>query len=478
MCMLIYKYILFFLIVMIVSCNGNFESYDDGNNNPPDVTSPEDYRRNVNILPTLSDPQYSIQPPRGSGIFDDFDKDKEHWLDTRFNVFGLLTGNGVGGKADYVAAQGGDRHYAVLWNQRMGISDPQGHTVFYDSSDQPVVCKYSSSDKLYRYKFFLLGTDGLDADLRVENNTIVARMNLDGTNDVMHSFAYHTDEQYSQGVAQLPNDETTKMFLEGGKDNLYNRLSGNRGFHPIFNVKHLMSRFEVRVKGANPPADRSCDFLRVFIKDVQIKAAKRIDVVVADDRWERDTYLEQFKESKLLSQVGEASMYSLPILPNILQNTQFTMENRADMDFDYLNEESRYLSEQIGEEIIPDGTHWLGSMESEQLCENILLPPLPTDDTHFELSFKYRYVYMHYDPISGKYHIGQGADVEDRSTLWEDFDVTMVIPDVDSDGKKVHYEGGRKYVIGITVYGKSVALIDVVQPTLWNDGGSIDVGGD
>ena len=465
---------LFFGMALMVSCNESFNSiYEDVEEKDPNVVPPgQADLKNVNILPTLSDPLYSIEATRGTGEpFESFDKDKEHWLSTRFNVFGLQTGNHVGGSANYAAAARGDKQYGILWNQMMGMSDQQGHTIFYDSENKPVLCKYNPDDKLYRYKFFLLGTDGLNADFRVEgNNTLVASMELDGHHDVLHSFAYHTDKQYENAVKQLPSDETTKVFLDGGQNYMYNRLSGNRGLHPIFNVRHLLSRFDIRVRGGNPQNDNTCDFLKVFIKDVQIKAAKKVTVTVADDRWERDEYINRFTSNSLISQVGQPSLYTLSVVPNEMRNTRFTTSNRFDVDFDLLNQESVTLSERLGESVIPENSHWVGTTESDSLCKTVLLPPLIPEDGNFVISLKYRYVYTHFDQESGKYHLGQGKDAQDKNAIWEDFDhEQIVIPNIDADGKPVVYEGGRRYTIVLTVYGKSVVMVDVVQPTKWNE---------
>lgn len=474
--------ILFFGAALIASCNESFNSiYEEIEEPDPNVVPPGEVDlRNVNILPTLSDPLYSIDnATRGAGEpFEGYEKDKEHWLATRFNVFGLLTGNRVGGSANYSAASRGDKQYGVLWNQTMGISDQQGHTIFYDGDGNPMLCKYNPDDKLYRYKFFMLGTDGLDAKFRVDgNNTVVARMDLDGHHDVMHSFAYHTDKQYAEAVKQLPSDETTKIFLDGGQDNLYNRMSGNRGLNPIFNVNHLLSRFDIKVKGGNPQNDNTCDFLRIFVKDVSIRAAKQVDVLVANDRWERDEYLAMFSKGNLITQVGQPASYPLTIVPNEMRNTSFTTSNRGDIDFDFLSEESVTLSAQIGQPIIPDGSHWVNSTTADSLCKTALLPPLPADDGHFVISFNYRYVYMHYDQKSGRYHIGQGKGNLDPSSIWEDFSGVITVPNVDLEGNPVIYEGGRRYTIVITVYGKSVVMVDVAQPTMWGDGGDVPAEG-
>ena len=473
--------ILLFGICLFASCNESFNSvYEDIEEQDPNVQPPEIVDGNkVNILPTLSDPLYSIDMTRSwTGPFGNFDEDKAHWFHTRFNVFGLLSKNHLGGSANYSAAQSGDKFYGVLWNERMGLSDQQGHTIFYDENEHPIVYKYNVDIPLYRYKFFLLGTDGLEYSLRTENNKVVASMELDGSNDIMHSFAYHSDEEYSKAVVQLPSDETTKMFVDGGQNHLYNRLSGNRGVHPIFNVNHLMSRFDIRIKGANPDLDKSCDFLKIFVTDVKIEAAKTVDVVVADDRWEREEYISQFKTNQIIRQTGSADWYPLTIVANDLKNTSFTQSHRGDMDFDMLKAEANSISEMIGESVLPEGAHWVNSTERDSLCKTILLPPLPTQDGHFVLKFKYRYVFMHYDPVDGKYHIGQSKNTLNKSSLWEEFTETLEIPNVDNEGNTVEYGGGRKYTIVITVYGKSVVLVDVLQPTMWEDGGDVDTGED
>jgi hypothetical protein len=62
--------------------------------------------------------------------------------------------------------------------------------------------------------------------------------------------------------------------------------------------------------------------------------------------------------------------------------------------------------------------------------------------------------------------------------LWEEFSDEISIPNEDINGKKVEYIGGRKYTIVITVYGKSVVMVDVLQPTMWEDGSEVETGKD
>ncbi len=502
---------LFFGAFLMLSCSESFNSiFEDVEVQDPNVVPPGGVDlTNVSILPTLSDPLYAVETTRADGgIFDSWDPDSVHWLNTRFQVFGLRTTNDEGGTVDYSRAQGGDKQFGVLWNQSMGISDQQGHTIFYDSEDKPVLCQYNKDDKLYRYKFFMLGTDGLPTNLEVHKEKIVAtKVQLDGKHDILHSFAYHTDEQYEDAVRQLPSDETSKVFLNSGKDNLYNRLSGNRGLHPIFNVNHLLCRFDIYVKGARPgdnsdsgnydgpDNEPASDFLRVFVKDnVQLRAVNKVDIVVADDAWERDDYETLFcnngliRPSDNLSKDETASGFNkLTLCQNEMSPTSPTESLPTGFDISILNAECKAIDEsriydtdeiQEGVPLIPENSHWVGSNNETRLCGTFLVPPLLPDGGEFEISFPYRYVFM-YEGTDGKYHIGH----EKGSAMagvqpWEDFTDRIVVPDIDKDGLPVVYKGGQKYKIVISVYGKTIVKVEVADIEKWQDGGDLNVGGD
>ncbi len=379
----------------------------------------------------------------------------------------------------------------------MRITDQQGSTQFYDENDaerKPIIYSYNADEKLYRYKFFLLGTDGLTDGLpekdylQVESNKIHATLQLDGTHDVLHSFAYHSDQQFMEAVSQLPNDETTKVFLDGGENAssnqyMYNRLSGNRGIHPIFNTKHLLSRFDICVKGGNPNIDKNCDFLKMFITNVEIKAVSKVDIVVADDAWEHDSYEDLFKANQLIRQAAPADYYPpLAIVPCEMRNTAFTTANRGDIDFDALAAECKAWNElHGGDPVIPEGSHWVSSTEKEALCKTVLLPPLLPEDGGFVIRLSYRYLYTHLekkdpgDPNSEEvWRLGLAETPSDKAELYND-ELDVLIP-ITNNPK---YEGGHKYSVVITIYGPSVIRVDVGNLDVWTENdGDINVGED
>ena len=487
--------------MLVASCHESFNIiYEDVVEKDPNVIPPEEVDiRKVNILPTLSDPLYTIEMPPASekeegsdkdkvygkdyatatrGAYGTWEEDKAHWLSTRFHTFGLRTGNSMGGAPDYEAARNGDVSAGVLWDQTLALYDQHGHTQFFDNEGKVVNPKYDIGDNLYRYKFFLLGMDNKPVDFHTEENKrVVARVQLDGSHDILHSFAYHTDKQYEEAVQQMPHNDAAKVFLalNGGKEYMYNRLSGYLGIQPIFNVNHLLSRFDVYVKGAVTQDTPRGDFLKIIITDVELKAYNNVDIVVADDSWERESYLQQFEESKIIRPVGEPTHCPMPLYPTEFGRNDHTDSYMQGYDFEKLAQEADQLSQEIGEPVIPEGSHWVCTSKRDTLTHTMMMPPLPTEDGQYAIRFKYRYLFTHQDPDTKEYHLGINANRHSPMTIWEECENTILIPRVDSSGAPVVYKGGKRYSLIITVYGKSVIRIEVVQAALWEDGGDIDV---
>lgn len=491
--------------MLVASCHESFNIiYEDVVEKDPNVIPPENVDiRKVNILPTLSDPLYTIDMPAASekeedtdgedtpdkdkvygkdyttatrGAYGTWEEDKAHWLSTRFHTFGLRTGNMSGGNADYEAAKNGDQSAGVLWDQILGIYDQHGHTQFFNEEGKVVDRKYDIGDNLYRYKFFLLGMDNKPVDFHTEEGRrVVASVQLDGSHDILHSFAYHTDEQYDEAVQQAPQGDAMKVFLGGGKDYMYNRLSGYLGMHPIFNVNHLLSRFDVYVKGAVTEDTPRGDFLKIIITDVELKAYNNVDIVVADDSWERESYIQQFEESKIIRPVGEPNYCPMPLYATQFGRNDHTDSYMQGYDFEKLAQEADQLSQEIGEPVIPEGSHWVCNSKRDTLTHTMMMPPLPTEDGQYAIRFKYRYLFTYQDQETKEHHLGINANRNSPGTIWEECENTILIPRIDSSGAPVVYRGGKRYSLIITVYGKSVIRVEVIQAAMWEDGGDIDV---
>lgn len=479
--------------LLLTSCSQSYDLlYEEVAEWDRNVVSPEEFDiHKVLILPTLSDPLYSIQKPADPsatrGAYGTWQTDEDHWVNTRFHTFGLLTHNDVGGSADYTLArqQGGSGSAACLWDAPMGIIDQQGHTAFYNTFDPadpqsaPVNHYHNDDDKLYRYKFFLLGTDNRPVQFdRVSRDKIGCTMTLDGETDLIHGFAYHSDQQYDDAIKQLPDETLSHTLREGGINHLYNRLAGNRGLQPIYNANHLLCRFDIYVKGAFFGDEMTFNFLDVFIDSVKIKTHDKIDITVADDSWERDTYISAAQAGRLIQTVGNAVRFPATIIPRPMQNNEFTQEYADRIghnDFTHLADEAQdYASK--GLIVIPESSHWVGDNKPQLLCRKLLLPPVLPDGENFVLDIKSRCIFTT-KGADGKMYLGSGPDADNKPIdLWMNYDQTVVLPRVAKDGKPITYKAGSVYNVILSVYGKSKITLEVTIGMQWEDGGDIDIG--
>lgn len=480
-------------VLLLTSCSQSYDLlYEEVAEWDRNVVSPEEFDiHKVLILPTLSDPLYSIQKPADPsatrGAYGTWQTDEDHWVNTRFHTFGLLTHNDVGGSADYTLArqQGGSGSAACLWDAPMGIIDQQGHTAFYNTFDPtdpqsaPVNHYHNDDDKLYRYKFFLLGTDNRPVQFdRVSRDKIGCTMTLDGETDLIHGFAYHSDQQYDDAIKQLPDETLSHTLREGGINHLYNRLAGNRGLQPIYNANHLLCRFDIYVKGAFFGDEMTFNFLDVFIDSVKIKTHDKIDITVADDSWERDTYISAAQAGRLIQTVGNAVRFPATIIPRPMQNNEFTQEYADRIghnDFTHLADEAQdYASK--GLIVIPESSHWVGDNKPQLLCRKLLLPPVLPDGENFVLDIKSRCIFTT-KGADGKMYLGSGPDADNKPIdLWMNYDQTVVLPRVAKDGKPITYKAGSVYNVILSVYGKSKITLEVTIGMQWEDGGDIDIG--
>lgn len=479
--------------LLLTSCSQSYDLlYEEVAEWDRNVVSPEEFDiHKVLILPTLSDPLYSIQKPADPsatrGAYGTWQTDEDHWVNTRFHTFGLLTHNDVGGSADYTLAQqqGGSGSAACLWDAPMGIIDQQGHTAFYNTFDPadpqsaPVNHYHNDDDKLYRYKFFLLGTDNRPVQFdRVSRDKIGCTMTLDGETDLIHGFAYHSDQQYDDAIKQLPDEPLSHTLREGGINHLYNRLAGNRGLQPIYNANHLLCRFDIYVKGAFFGDEMTFNFLDVFIDSVKIKTHDKIDITVADDSWERDTYISAAQAGRLIQTVGNAVRFPATIIPRPMQNNEFTQEYADRIghnDFTHLADEAQdYASK--GLIVIPESSHWVGDNKPQLLCRKLLLPPVLPDGENFVLDIKSRCIFTT-KGADGKMYLGSGPDADNKPIdLWMNYDQTVVLPRVAKDGRPITYKAGSVYNVILSVYGKSKITLEVTIGMQWEDGGDIDIG--
>lgn len=479
-------------------CSSTYNEYYEDEHLPTDnVTNSESYVTfTKEIIPTLSDPLYEIKKTRGGGPFDPYSLDEERWLKAPFHVFALLTSNKESErnseKIDYRLAD--DKH-RLLWDQAYYMDDATGRGHFYsDYVKNPTneVHKYYHGHKDYRYKFFLFHTDdAVLSNRQVNEKNVTCDVTLDGTQDLMHSFAYHTHEEYNRAIAQLPNDPPTIAFLQGNMPEgpvenrfIYSGMSGNRGIHPIFNLNHLLTRLQINVRGATSPLNETDDYMFVLIDKVEVQAPNGGTLVVANDEWERDSYIDKvnndYRSIFKPFEYPDPDVNPMPYLKSEVPNCPM----RDSENIPGLNVDFKKLDEEYNTTTLSDGTklydgrpyHHVNSAEfSRPLCKDMMLPPMTSYKVHLEG----RFLYTH-EGDDNMLHLGRDGILSGLKTdyCFEMDDLYFDIQPKDESGNDVDFLPGRKYVVNLYVYGPGEIKLEIKLRPWEAWGNPIDEGKD
>ena len=281
----------------------------------------------VPIVPTLADPLYDIHT-RGTGAFEEYDDDAEHWENADFRTFALLTANQfsrseANGTANYAAT---DTLHRLLFDQRMRISDGALNVHFYDPSGQQVAKYYNWERQNWKYNFFTYHADncqdGAPDNVRytTTQDAVTVGVTIDGSQDILHAMAYHDPEQWDAALEAIQETEgyedvEDKPLRQYGTELVYSTMSGHRGVQPIFNVSHLLTRLDFMIKGAIPvnATDETGDFRQIVVRKVSVQSPSRGTLMVANDAW-TDTaqYHRDLEAGRLLTFAPERTY--LPVL--------------------------------------------------------------------------------------------------------------------------------------------------------------------
>lgn len=438
--------------LLLVACGESYNSiYEDVVEVDPNVKPVEGENLNkVRILPTLKDPDYYIyteptEPTKGMGPYYKFPEDSEHWLNAVIKCFAFPAESGMYSEDN-----------AMLWEKDMKLLDEQGTLAFYEEG-KPKVQYYKeyNKNKPVRYKFFAFSPDTEEKiTYKTVGNKLTAIVKLDGTQDILHSFASHTREEYETAIEKLPaNDETTLVFLRDSTKNLYNALSGNRGIHPIFRINHVLPRFELCVKGGvddseSKEKDKN-QYVYCVIESVKIKAPGQIEMEIANDAWEeRDMYQKQLDDNSLLVERGDDEYFDADMLKNPMHG------KRYGIDFDDL--EKQY------NEIVKDDHHfWVETSDTDTVAKPIMLPPVE----RMQLQINYNYIILVKD--------SEGRDVIDKLVPW-----TSTVTIEPKQAGHERFLSNRKYRVIITIYGFKSISVQVVPLSSWIKDQEIPLGED
>ena len=433
----------------------------------------------VPIRPSLDAPDFYISTRgTGSGPFDSWenDKEKEHWKQARFHVFAYQTSNKYGGSVDMTInndAQA-DEKYGVwsenkclLYDKIMMIQDSKTMKfVNPDNIEEERVYYYRINHPNYKYNFFTYFLD--DAAKKYTLNQtpqkITLGVEIDGSQDLMHSFAYHTESYYKDLVEQRINEnDKDQMKVLTDKDSyanlLYSTATGHRSINPYFKINHLLSKLKIKVRGAKSKDATKNDYKNIIITKIEIESPYKGTLTVADDAWGKllkgdeasglgYVYENEYAAGKLIdwtrmddegNVVVDKAWLTTPVISNPVSSDSF----------------DEIIHNQIGESL-----YYHVDSEDEKVLSQESLLLAPGDE--YTLT------------IEGFFINRSGDDDESFEGAYiEPWPVAQNIPVHLNDGKP--FEPGKEYTLIIYVYGRQQVGLEVSFGDNWTNGGSIDI---
>ncbi len=423
----------------------------------------------IEIRPTVGRQDLELTETRSVGPFDKWSDNPTLWLNADFYTFALQTKNHLGGEVDYRKTSD------VMDNQLMHILDKNGKIAFYDRKGgvDSQVHRYYSFWRNRRYKFFTYFTDDATVGPLVRTqDSIKAEITINGRQDLMHGFAYHTDADLDALRNSMDDSNETRIFTDEsagkGKEYLYSALAANRGVHPQFHLKHLLSRFDIYVEGV--VNDRAEDdekdrysFMQCFIDTLTITSRNHGSIVIASDNWDDE---ESYNNAYETRQLVEWDRTRHNYLPTIFDNRALNGDNPLPkVDFE------RLWQEMVDSSLVDISNvhyHQVTSTKPAQLCESILLPAV---NDSLELKMAYKYMFYNYSSEFGRWKVDiertrNNGDFGDRNAH------RIALPD------GAPFMPGRKYSIRIRIYGPLQVSVDVINGDSWKPGGQEDLNTD
>ena len=445
----------------------------------------------VPIRPTLDAPDFHITT-RGSGPFDAWEVSSEHWKQAQFHVFAYQTNNKYySGSVNMTLKNDGQKSNGItsesqclLYDRIMKIQDsktvkfvnnPEGGEV-----EGEAVYFYSPTHQNYKYNFFTYYVDdaakGKILD-HSEPNKVKLDVEIDGSQDLMHSFAYHTEDYYNDLVVKRI-DEYDKNLIKilTDKDSyanlLYSTITGHRSIDPYFKINHLLSKFNIKVRGAKSQETATNDYKNIIITSISMESPNKGTLTVANDDWGKllsDAEINALtdEEKKLEQELRLGYVYERDYAAgNLIEWKKKNADGKEVFDTEWLTTpikshkvNSTGFDATILETIDLDTYYHVDSQEEKDLSQRALLLA-PTDE--YKLT------------IDGWFINHISADDEKYEGAWlEKWPVADAIPVRLKDGKP--FEPGKEYTLTIYVYGRQKVGLEISFGESWIPGGNIDI---
>lgn len=469
--------------LLLVGCRESYPSIADPNANEVDEVIPSESEADLTpIMPTLNSPQFSFVTRAeggGTGPFESWEEDREHWLGADFHVFAYQSTNSYGGHLDMTATSDGqqDKEGAfstspcLLYDRIMRVSDPmQGSVRFVEEGIEPNGYKrgtlsdasqtfyYRINENTKKYNFFTFyADDAVQKEggqfFKHYKDTITCRIRINGRQDIMHSFAYHKRQDFERQVEDLTGilskDQMNVLTAPDSYNQmLYSTVTGHRGINPIFRIRHLLSKFTVNVLGkkntsGDASSNPSMDFRNIVISEIRFRTPSTGTMYVARDDWSRPvgSSKESGEEYERQVNAGEIIKWDAPsdhLLATVLNNRRY-IDGIEDQAYQHI---PGYRTDSL--------FHVL-STDPLPSIKPILLPPV--DSFYIELKGYFL-----------NYLNGQDGLVlnPERPVIGYDFDSKIKL-----SVAPYRFEPGKSYTINIYVYGLQHINIEALFGQPW-----------
>lgn len=432
---------------------------------PTFIYNGETGANDVPILPTFANPTYNIVS-RSTGVFNSWEDDSTHWMNAPFHTYAFWTGTS---NTNYQATS---LPQCLLNNDTLKIVDPQGNVKF--SQGDSLIFRYWPSDddnriNKYKYKFFTYFCDSLVPDISKTSNTITAKFTLDGSSDIIHSYAYHTDSLLDVIVETLPfRDDTYEDLKAEGQNMLYTTIAASRDINPLFHLNHTLTRIDIHVQGVETE-NTDYSFLNVLLDEITLEAPEQVSLKVADDNWTEQTYEAEVEAGTLLTTTGPNVLYNLSIIPDSIHNTEYSdsLRKKRLIDTDYDDIWKQWKEKVLATNEKDTAFFHIADANTEPhpLALPLLVPPMQS----YNLVMKGRAMNIAYDDIAGKWSLEKDASGEYFHNIRSDATLELH----DANGSPIQFKAGRRYAVTIYVYnsegGRLKATVADINEEQWID---------
>ena len=434
-------------VVLFTGCKSDYPDIEyDGDLGKVEF---EDFSLPIPIMVAIDDPLYE-NITRGIGALSNLE-DKRAFDSLR--VYAFYSPKGVMEVYDHtdysvcMDSRDDENIYCLIDDaDNAGIGHGKRARMNYDA---PSILEWTDNDNVYystnypqaRFRFFAYHVDDA-ADMgkapRREADHVAYDVEIDGTQDLMCSYAQPTSEQ----MAEFDNltSPSNKDFVNNLERYAYSTVSASRELIPVFTMKHQMAYLRLFLK-----AERVLDEL-----DPQIDKMRVENVIIRGVQYKGEFVVAAEDPSRLGVTYSDATKdFYLPVKVKTNDEGQIITDATGKRITVSSDEEGKVMAG----DVVGLNPRLIPTEEEQELGMGFLFPPAE----RYSLLLKCKV-------LTGKINPSTGKEVEvEYNRSFE-----LVFPDGSS------FEAGHQYRVSVKVYGPRDVRLQMGNIE-WKDGEDVDI---